>query len=48
MISIIKTWLQVHPKTQEWLWFVGLWIGGLLSVTILTYPIKLLIRYASH
>ncbi len=41
----IKIWFSKQkPKTQQWIWFVLLWIGGLLTVTILTYPIRFLIK----
>jgi hypothetical protein len=47
MNTRIKIWLQDHPKSNQWLWFVGLWLAGLVTVTVLTYPIKLLIKLAS-
>ena len=34
-----------NPKLQQWLWFVGLWLGGLITVVTLTIPIKLLIKF---
>lgn len=40
----LKTWMAKHPKSAQWLWFAALWIFGLLSVTIATYPLKLLIK----
>jgi|GEM_PF-2607894 hypothetical protein len=40
----LKSWLKSHPKLQQWLWFVGLWLSGLLAITALAYPIKLLIK----
>ena len=48
MNTIIKTrvesWLDGHPKAKQWLWFIVLWMGGLLTVLTVTYPIKLLIK----
>jgi len=44
MNIITSVWLKQHPKVQQWLWFVALWVGGLLTVTILTYPLKWLMR----
>lgn len=38
-------WLLNHPQTRQWIWFVGLWLAGLVAVTLLTYPIKLLIKF---
>lgn len=43
----IGNWLKAHPKTREWLWFVGLWCLGLAAVSAMAYPIKLLVRAAS-
>lgn len=38
-------WLQRHPKAKQWLWFVCLWIGGLVTAASLSYPLKWLVRY---
>jgi hypothetical protein len=35
---------RLYPRTQQWLWFAGLWLLGLGSVLLLTIPIKLLIK----
>lgn len=40
----LRQWLEDHPKARQWLWFVGLWLAGLVTVIILTYPLKLLIK----
>ncbi len=42
----LKIWLTIHPKFKQWLWFIILWCSGLLTVVLLTYPIKLLINIA--
>ncbi len=34
--------MQLTEKRKQWLWFVGLWCGGLAAVSILGYGIKLL------
>ncbi|MBP6985302.1 MAG: DUF2474 domain-containing protein [Alphaproteobacteria bacterium] len=47
MITPIKTWLHDHPKAKQWLWFAGLWLGGLGAVSSITYPIKWMIKLAS-
>ncbi len=44
-IDKIDWWLKNHPKLKQYLWFIGLWFLGLITVSVLTYPIKLLIRY---
>ncbi len=41
----ITSWLEGHPKTKQWLWFMCLWVGGLVTVVSLTYPIKLVVHY---
>jgi hypothetical protein len=46
-IKQITTWLTAHPKIKQWLWFIALWIMGLLTVIIFTYPIKLLFKSLS-
>ncbi len=38
----VQFWLAQHPKIKQWLWFIILWIFGLVTVVVLTYPIKLL------
>jgi len=45
-IKHIQTWFEQHPKTKQWAWFFVLWLGGLLTVMLLSYPIKLLIKYS--
>ena len=44
-MNIKIPWLDSHPRTKQWLWFVALWFAGLMTVTILTYPLKLLFKY---
>ncbi len=39
--------MNMGTKLKQWLWFIALWIAGLLAVLILAYPIKLLIAYMS-
>lgn len=34
------------PRRKQWMWFFGLWLGGLLAVLLLSYVIKLLFRFA--
>lgn len=36
--------INKYPKLKQYLWFVGLWLFGLVTVSILTYPLKLLIK----
>jgi hypothetical protein len=47
MSTIIKNWLDQHLTIKQWLWFIGLWFAGLLAVSMVTYPLKLLIKLAS-
>lgn len=42
--SSIQAWLAAHPRARQWVWFITLWFSGLLVVSVLTYPIKLLIN----
>lgn len=35
---------NLNPKLKQWLWFVGLWFFGLVSVLALSTPIKLLVK----
>jgi len=35
---------KMDPKLKQWLWFAGLWLFGLVSVVLITLPIKLLIK----
>lgn len=36
--------LNKYPKLMQYLWFIGLWLFGLLTVSILTYPLKILMK----
>lgn len=47
LISIkekLSMWLIINPKSKEWFWFIFLWVSGLLSLAILTYPLKFLMN----
>lgn len=43
-IKSVRYWLDEHPKTKQWAWFVGLWLGGLMAVMAVAYPIKWIIK----
>lgn len=43
-ISSLHLWLENHPKTRQWFWFIGLWFGGLLMTSFIAYPIKWLLK----
>jgi hypothetical protein len=43
--KLVVSWLKRHPQVKQWLWFVALWVSGLLAVSILTYPIKLIVNF---
>jgi len=43
--KLIISWLKRHPQTKQWLWFVVLWIGSLLAVSILTYQAKFIVNF---
>ena len=40
MKPCIKLFEKLSEKQRQWTWFVGLWCGGLLSVTALGYLIR--------
>ena len=42
----LLSYLKTSPILSQWLWFIILWSGGLGSVLLLTYPIKLLIKFS--
>jgi len=44
-IDKIDGWIKNRPKLKQYLWFIGLWFFGLITVSVLTYPLKLLMRY---
>lgn len=46
-LRCLQSWLDKHPRAKEWGWFITLWLGGLMTVTIATYPIKWLIKRLS-
>lgn len=46
-IKYIKNKLDKRPKMKQWLWFISLWLLGLISIFTLTYPLKLLIKLAN-
>ena len=31
---------ELSVKKKQWLWFVGLWLGGFLTLGIIAYAIK--------
>ena len=43
-INKINTWITNRPKLKQYLWFIGLWLAGLITVSTATYPLKLLMR----
>lgn len=43
-IKAARVWLDAHPKCQQWVWFGTLWCAGLLAVSAVAYPLKLIIR----
>ncbi len=44
MNTCTKDWLTRHPRIREWIWFIVLWLGGLVSVLLIAYPIKWVIH----
>lgn len=46
-IKAWSLWLENHPHVQQWGWFVLLWCVGLMSVMLIAYPIKFLVKLAS-
>jgi uncharacterized membrane protein len=38
--AIISALTNLKPSHKQWLWFVGLWLGGLVSVLLLAKIIK--------
>ncbi len=43
-IEPVRNWLNKHPKTKQWAWFIALWCVGLLTVMAAAYPIKWIIK----
>lgn len=43
-IKPAQRWLDEHPKVKEWLWFATLWCAGLITVLVMAYPIKWLMK----
>jgi hypothetical protein len=43
-INKINIWITNRPKFKQYLWLIGLWLFGLITVSIATYPLKLLMR----
>jgi uncharacterized protein involved in cysteine biosynthesis len=44
LITKLQAWLNAHPQWQKWLWFIGLWCAGLLSVSLLAYLLRWVVR----
>lgn len=36
---------HVTKIQKQWLWFIGLWCAGFVSVAILAYTVRWLIRF---
>jgi hypothetical protein len=34
----------ITKHQKQWLWFVGLWLAGFVSVAVLAYAVRWLIR----
>lgn len=34
---------NMHKRIKEWAWFIGLWLGSLVTVLIISYTLKWLI-----
>ncbi len=43
-IKRVREWLDQRPKAKQWVWFLALWLAGLLTVMAMAYPIKFLIQ----
>ena len=43
-IKSAESWLNQRPHLKQWAWFAALWLGGLLAVGCVAYPIKLIIK----
>ena len=43
-IKSARHWLDQRPKAKQWAWFVALWLGGLMTVMAMAYPIKWLMK----
>jgi hypothetical protein len=37
---------DLPPRKKQWLWFFGLWLGGLLAVLLLSAAVKLLFKFS--
>jgi hypothetical protein len=37
---------DLPPRKKQWLWFLGLWLGGLLAVLLLSAAVKLLFKFS--
>lgn len=35
--------MRLPPFAKKWMWFVALWVGGVATVTVVAYAIRLLI-----
>lgn len=40
LIKLQQKWHDLPPKRRQWLWFMGLWLVGLLTVTAIGSVIK--------
>lgn len=47
IIKCIEKATEKYPKLMQWMWFLSLWILGLLTAVILTSPFKLLLKIAA-
>ena len=43
--AIISTFTNLKPSHRQWLWFIGLWLGGLVSVLLLAKIIKFALTF---
>lgn len=34
------------PRAQQWLWFVGLWAAGVLTLTVVAFALRIVMKAA--
>ena len=43
-IKKCRIFLKDRPRLRQWLWFIFLWVSGVVVAMSLAYPIKFLVK----
>lgn len=42
--ALQRRFAKLSPRAQQWLWFIGLYLAGLVSLAVFAYGLRWLIK----